>query len=299
MHNWDDARLFLAIARYGTSRKAARGLGLNQSTVSRRLGQLEREAGVALFERRSTGFELTEAGAEILSVAEEIEERFALLDRHVLGRDVRLSGHIRLSLPDFAVTPLSRTLTGFRRQYPEIELGVIVANDYVSLTHRQADIALRLGRRAPDHLVGRRIARAEVAVYAAPSYLEEHDDHSDLSALDWIRWEEPFRSIPPERWIDQHIPSARVAAQVNTSLAQLELTACGMGVAFQLCYSGDPDPRMVRIAHPADFGMSLWLLTHEDIRKTARIRAFMSFVGDALSAQRPLIEGQNAAPRAS
>jgi DNA-binding transcriptional LysR family regulator len=296
MNNWDDARLFLAIARNGTSRRAARSLGLNQSTVSRRLGQLEREAGVALFERRSTGFQLTDAGAEILSVAEDIEQKFALLDRHVLGRDVRLSGHIRISLPDFAVPPLSPILTGFCRLYPEIELGVIVDNDYVNLTHRQADVALRLGQRAPEHLVGRRIARVGVAVYAAPAYLQGREEISDLALQDWIRWEEPFRGIPPERWFDKHLPSASVCAVVNTSIAQQELLAAGIGVSFQLCYLGDPDPRMVRIAQPAEFGLSLWILTHEDLRKTARIRAFMDFVGDALAERRALIEGKSCEP---
>ncbi len=291
MKNWDDARIFLAIARQGTSRAAARQLGLNQSTVSRRVAQLEADAGVALFERRPSGLKLTEAGHETLALAQQVEETFALFDRKVGGRDVKLSGSIRLSLPDLGVSMVAPILAEFGARYPEIELEVIVENGYVSLTHRHADVVLRLGQRADEHLVGRRIGRAAVAVYASPEYMATVADPSDLSSMEWVRWEEPFRRIPPEVWFDTHTPSARVRAQINTSLAQLELIASGAGVAFQLCFLGDADPRLVRIAQPADFGLSIWLLTHEDLRATARIRAFMELVGDGLQALRARIEG--------
>jgi DNA-binding transcriptional LysR family regulator len=288
--NWDDLRLFLAVARSDTSRAAARSLGVNQSTVSRRVKQFERDVGVQLFDRRTVGLRLTEAGREMVASAERIEQDFALLDRKVLGRDVRLDGQIRVSLPDLMVTGLAPVLVEFGERYPTIEVEVSVDNSYVSLTHRAADVALRLVGAAPEHLVGRRIAGASLAIYGTPGYLEDHRDPPDLACLDWVGWEEPWRDVAPEQWLAANVPAERVRARVNTNLAHTELIASGLGVGFQFCYTGDSDSRLLRIGNPIDFGLSLWLLTHEDLRGTARIRAFMSFVGEALARQRGLME---------
>jgi DNA-binding transcriptional LysR family regulator len=193
-------------------------------------------------------------------------------------------------LPDFMVVPLAPLATEFGRRHPGITLELAVDNGYVSLTHREADIALRLGTSAPDHLVGRRIASAPAAVYAAPDYLARQAEPSDLATLDWLGWEEAWRGIPPERWIAEHVDPAQVRARVNTSFAHAELIAAGLGVGFLLCYNGDADPRLCRISEPFDFGLSLWLLTHQDLRNAGRIAALMGYLGDALMEQRHLIE---------
>ena len=197
--NWDDVRIFLAIARAGSSLGAAKTLGINQSTVSRRLKKLENDAGVALFERRPTGLLLTEAGREMREAAEEIEERFAVLGRQVLGRDVRLTGKIRLSLADFLMHTMGPILSEFGRHYPEIELEVSISNGLVNLGKREADVILRLAGSAPEHLVGRRIATVSLAVYASQAYLDKRGT-SDLSAQDWIRWDERWRGTSIDKW---------------------------------------------------------------------------------------------------
>jgi DNA-binding transcriptional LysR family regulator len=273
--------MFLAIARSGTTVAAARRLGVNQSTVSRRLKQLERDAGVALFERQRSGLQLTEAGREMVDAAEQIEERFAVLGRQVLGRDVRLTGTIRISIPDFMVATLCPILAAFGRRYPDIAQEVNIANANVSLGRREADVILRLGKSAPDHLVGRRVSAASAAVYGAPSYVEAVDC-SDLTRLDWIRWEEQWRQVPPEEWIERNVPPERIRARINNQAALTEMSAAGLGVGFQLCGMADSDPRLRRISDPFPFGLCLWLLTHEDLRRTARIAAFMTFVGNEL-----------------
>ena len=290
--NWDDIRLFLSVARSDTSREAATELGINQSTVSRRLKQLEQSTGAQLFDRRTVGLRLTDAGREMVGVAERIEEEFALLDRQVLGRDVRLSGRIRFSLPDMMMTAAAPILAEFGQRYPTIETEVSVENGFINLTHREADIALRLTSEAPEHLVGRRIASARIAVYGADDYLAAQPDRQDLVRLDWVRWDEPWRDVAPERWLTANIPAERIRARVNTNLAQTELIASGLGVGFQLCYSGDADSRLTRVGDAFDFGLAIWLLTHEDLRHTARISAFMTFVCESLSSQRGLIEAE-------
>jgi DNA-binding transcriptional LysR family regulator len=287
--NWDDLRVFLAMAHAGTTTDAADRLGINQSTVSRRLKQLEADAGVALFARRARGLMLTDAGKEMLEHAEDISSRFASLGRGLVGRDVKLAGTIRVSVGDFLVEPLTPAIAEFGRRYPDIVVEVAVSSDIVSLERSEADIIFRLSRDVPDHLFGRRIAKAGLAIYGTEAHLEQRD-RVGLEGLDWIRWAQRWAGIPPEVWIDANIPPGRCRARIDSGLAARELIAAGLGVGFQLCRTADLDPRLRRLSEPLDFGMSLWLLTHPDLRRTARIKAMMSFVGDALIAQRTRFE---------
>ncbi len=292
MKDWDDVRFFLAAARAGSSRAAARELGVNQSTMSRRLSQFEEEQGVRLFERRARGLDLTEAGQEIVNSAEEIEKRFAMLDRRILGRDTRLSGKIKVSVPDFIVAPIGPMLATFAARYPATQTELVVDNGMADLSQREADIVLRLAATPPEHLVGRRIAGAAAGAYGSTAYVTECTNPDDLASHDWIRWGEAWRRIPPERWVDENVPKANVRAIVNTNLALVELLAAGLGLGFQLHYTAEKDPRLKRMGPLFDFGLSLWLLTHEDIRRTARIATFMKFVGDELTAHRCEMEGR-------
>lgn len=292
MKDWDDVRYFLAAARAGSSRAAARELGVNQSTMSRRLSQFEEEQGVRLFERRARGLELTGAGQEIVSSAEEIEKRFAMLDRSILGRDTRLSGQIKVSVPDFMVARIGPMVATFARRYPATQTELVVDNGMADLSQREADVVVRLAAKPPEHLVGRRIAGAAAAAYGSVAYVSKCAKVDDLASHDWIRWGDAWRRIPPERWIDENVPKANVRAVVNANLAMVELAVAGLGLAFQLYYTAENDARLVRVGPPFDFGLSLWLLTHEDIRRTARIATFMKFMGDELAAHRCELEGR-------
>ncbi len=292
MQNWDDLRVFLAAARAGSARGAARELGVNQSTISRRIAQLEQSSGVRLFDRRPGGLVLTEAGDELLALSSEVEERIAAVDRRLQGRDVQLRGVVGLSLPDFGIEAAAPHLARFAALYPEIELEVMVENDFVSLTHREADLALRLAIDPPAQLVGRRVASVWAAIYGSEGYLEGCARPIDPATLDWVRWDEPWRRIPPERWIAEHVPPERIRARINSSQAHRELVAGGLGVGLLACYTADADPRLHRAAAPVDFGLGLWLLTHEDLRRTVRVRTLLRFLGDALAAERPRFQGE-------
>ncbi len=287
--NWDDIRIFLALAHAGTTTDAAARLEINQSTVSRRLKQLELAAGIALFERRSRGLLLTEAGREMLGHAEDIAARFASLRRGLIGRDVQLAGKIRVSVGDFLVEPLTPALAEFGIRYPDIEVDLAVTSETVSLERGEADVIFRLSEAPPSHLYGRRVAKAGLAVYGSHAQFEQLEELG-LAGLDWIRWADPWSGIPPERWIDANIPAERCRARIDSGIASRELVAAGLGVGFQLCRTADLDPRLRRLSEAFDFGMSLWLLTHRDLRRTARVAALMSFVGDALIAQRRSFE---------
>jgi len=287
--NWDDVRVFLAMAQAGTTTDAADRLGINQSTVSRRLKQLETDAGAALFERRSRGLVLTEAGREMLEHAEAIAARFDTLGRRLVGRDIQFAGTIRVSVGDFLVEPLTPPLAEFGLRYPDIEVQLTVSSELVNLGRQEADVIVRLSATAPEHLFGRRVAKAALAVYGSNAHFERLE-RVGLEGLDWIRWDHRWSGIPPERWIDANIPAERCRARIDSGLASRELVAAGLGVGFQLCRTADLDPRLYRLSEAFDFGMSLWLLTHPDLRRTARIAALMSFVGDALIEQRRSFE---------
>lgn len=292
MDNWDDLRLFLATARAGSSRQAGRELGINQSTVSRRIRKLEDHSGARLFDRRPGGLSLTEAGEELLALAGDVEDRIAVLDRRLQGRDETLRGQVRLSLPDMFVGEIAAPIARFGQRYPDIEVEVVTDNSNVRLTHREADLALRVAGTPPEQLIGRRIAPLQFAIYGARG--GDYPEAFDPSALPWVRWEERWDFFPTERWLEAHVAPEQVRARVNSSHAQAELVAAGVGVAWQPCYSADSDPRMVRLGEPTDFGLTLWLLTHEDLRKTARVMALMRFLGDALSAERERFLGARA-----
>lgn len=292
MHDWDDLRVFLATARSGSSRAAARELRLNQSTVSRRVSQLEDKLGVRLFDRRSSGLVLTVAGAELLDLALEVQERMDTLNRRLHGRDVALRGTVRLSLPDFAIGPVAAHLPGFAEQYPRIDVDLVVDNGFANLSHREADLVLRLASSPRPHLIGRRISPALLTVYGSATYLATRERPLDLTRLHWFRWDEPWAEVPTEQWITANVPADRIRGRINTSQAQAELLAAGRGVGFKLCFTGDADPRLQRAAPPMDFGMALWLLTHDDLKNTARVRALMRYLGDRLARDRPRFIGQ-------
>ena len=138
----------------------------------------------------------------------------------------------------------------------------------------------------------RRIGVLALAIYGSESYLQGRSRPIDPSAMDWVRWDETWRKIPPEAWIDANVAPEQIRARINTSFAMGELLAAGIGVGFHPCHLADPDPRFRRATPPFDFGLVLWLLTHEDLRNTARIRALMTHLGDELTAERARFAGE-------
>jgi DNA-binding transcriptional LysR family regulator len=168
----------------------------------------------------------------------------------------------------------------------------MVDNGFVRLTHREADPVLRVAGGAPAALVGRRIAPVKMSVYGSTARLRGRPLPLDVVSEPWVRWDQTWRMVAIEQWIEGNVPPEHVRARVNTSLGISALVATGVGVAFMPCYVGDADPRFQRAAPIMDFGLSLWLLTHEDLRYTARVRVLLRFIGDALSGERGRFEGE-------
>lgn len=280
--NWDDLRVFLAVARAGSLSGAARRLGVNHSTVFRRISGFEETLDVRLFERLPNGYALTPAGEETLRIAECIEADVATLDRTVTGQDLRLSGTVRITATDMlAFWLLPDHLRRFRSVYPGIELEIVVGNEALNLSRRETDIALRIGNTPPETLVGRRVGQLGFAVYGAPDYLAAHPE-TDLSQHHWIGLDNAH--APLTRRFEKFLPGVRPAVRSNSVACAVHSARAGLGLGVLPCAVADQNSGLVRFAEvPDSFNLDLWLLTHEDLRHTARIRAVLDYLTPALA----------------
>src|SRR5690554_1183536 len=223
--NWDDLRVFLAVARAGSLSGAARSLSVNHSRVFRRIAGLEEMLGVRLFERLPTGYALTPAGEETLGIVERIESDVATLDRTVTGQDLRLSGTVRITAPDMlALWLLPDHLRGFRVAHPGIEVEIVVGNEALNLSRRETDMALRISNTPPETLVGRRVGELAFAIYGAPDYCASRSG-VDLAEHDWIGFDSAH--APLTRQLEKLLPDMRPAVRTNSVACAVRLAKTG------------------------------------------------------------------------
>jgi len=290
MLDWDNVRVFLHVSRKGSIRAAAEVMGVNHATVSRRIARLEQQLGVRLFEKLPSGYQITSAGEEIISIAETMEQEALTMERQIYGRDTRLSGSLRVTMPEVLATHLMMPeLARFSEQYPGIALEIMTSYETLNLTKRQADIALRLCYGSPpEHLYGRKLVSVHRAVYASKKIVINQTENKHLR---WISKEDDGRV--PVWAVDAYKKCNQQHLVVNDTAVQLAAARHGMGVCINLCFIGDNDPELDRWppGYSSPYG-DLWILTHGDIRRTPRIKAFMKFATDAVLGKRNLFEGQ-------
>jgi len=291
--NWDDLRLVLAVAQEGTLSGAARHLRVTHSTVFRRLGAIEEGLGVRLFERFRDGYSPTPAGETVAAQAARFADDFVALERRLSGQDLRPSGTVRITTTDTISAMLMRHVPALRAAHPEILLEITVSNAMANLTRREADVALRPTPEPPEALVGRRIANIAHAVYGSPTYLSRHGG-GDPSNFEWIGLDDTLATTVIGRWMRENIRDAQIGLRVDSLPALKDAVCAGIGVALLPCYLGDEEVQLHRAAAAAgvDVRSALWLLTHSDLKRTARIRAVMDFLGSALGSERTLLEGR-------
>jgi DNA-binding transcriptional LysR family regulator len=287
--SWDDLRTALFLARGGSVRRTARALGVSHSTVLRRLAVLERSAGVRLFEPKLDGYELTPAGQDVFDTAEGLEDLVLALERRVTGRDLRLAGPVRVTLPDPFLPLLAPEIAKLGKAHPDIEVTLAVGTSYADLAHREADVAIRIANAPPLELVGNRVAVAGVAIYGAARYLAGRVT-SNLEALDWVGWEEGSE-MAFAQWMRANVPRARVGVRVTAGWALRDAVDAGAGVAILPCALGEIQPRWRRVRVVRDVAAPMWILTHKDLRATARVRAVRDFIAAAIARRRDVIEG--------
>jgi molybdate transport repressor ModE-like protein len=289
----EDLRLVHAIGTAGTLAGAARRLGVDHSTAFRRLGQLEQRLGARLFERARVGYTPTPAGEAAVVAAAELLDSLEKLEHRLAGEDLRPAGMVRVTTTDTLLDFLSPALAAFRSAHPEITLEVAAENAFLTLTKRDADIAVRPSLTVPEHLVGRRIAALATAPYASREYMARRSGTVDLREHHWIAPDENLRHLGSARWIARELPPARIVLKGTSLLALVAAARAGIGVAPIPCYLGDADRRLVRLAAPIpEMSSALWLLTHPDLRRVARVHAVMEFLAPLLGEKRGLLEGR-------
>lgn len=292
---WEDLRYLLAVAEGGSLAAAARALGVNHTTVLRRLNAFEARQGLRVFERLPSGYALTAAGEDLLADARDVAERVATLERRFAGRDLRLEGPVRITTTDtLMVSLLGRHLAGLHRAHPGIALEVVVSNALLDLTRRDADVAVRPAKHAPGALVGRRISAVAFAVYGARADRGARPAATDPAAAAWTAPDESLRDTAAARWMRAAVPPGGIALRADSLVSLREVAAAGLGLAVLPCYLGDLDARLAR-ARPQpvpEAETALWVVTHPDLRRTARVRAVLEFLSAALVRERELLEGR-------
>lgn len=290
---WDDLRLILALVTERTFSDAAFQLNMSYATVHRRLGQIEARIGVTLFNRSKTGNIPTLAGEELASVAEQIESQVQDVERRVVGRDLQPTGIVRVAtLDSLLVGVLSPIFVEFQKKHQDISLDVVVSNQRHSLSKREADIAIRPTAAPNEMLVGRKVAKLSYAVYGLTALVPTNCVAVDLRAFDWLGPGDTMIYPELEAWMGRHKLDTCCRYRINSVLAMHAAVRNGQGIAVLPCYLGDPDPYLSRITNTiSDFDVDLWLLTHRDLRKTARIRALLDFVAETIKPQRDLLGG--------
>ncbi len=293
---WDDLRLVKAIAEARGMPGAAAALGLNLSTVFRRLGQVEQALGATLFERRRAGYQLTPAGEEMTTLAAEIDEKVTAFARRVEGRAISPAGELRVATADSLLVHLLTPLFArFQDECPDIRLDVVIGNSALNLTKRDADVAIRATATPPENLVGRKVARIAWALYGrAAEFPEPGFDAAalDLAELTWVALGEELGDMAVVKFAIETARPEKLRYRANTVLGLAEAIEAGLGVGHLPCFVGDVRPALVRLTRPvAAFASDLWLLTHPDLRQSPRVRAFLDVMARELTRAKPLLEG--------
>ena len=284
--NWDDLRYFLALCRDGSVSRAGQTLGVTHTTVARRIQVLESALKTRLFDRTPDGYALTQAAEAMFDDALRIEARVHAIERDIVGRDLDLSGPLNVTTPyDFANAILLPGLKRFREQYPRIDLTLSTTTSFVDLAAREADIAVRLTAKPPEHLVGRRVLPLRHGIYATRAYLKRAGDNPALILF--------TRGDERPDWVRQHFPEAPVAMRTD-NVASMRAAVCeGLGIARVPCFIGDADRKLCRLdleMPPSDWG--IWILNHVDLRSTARVRVAREFLAETILDKQALILGE-------
>jgi len=286
--NWDDMRLFLAVARTGSISGGARQLGVQHSTVSRRMRQLEQKLGARLIERKKSGYELTPAGEKVKQAALRIESEVISVDDTLLGKDTNLVGPLKVTaINNMASSVLMPMFAAFSKQHSQVDLHIIVSNIDASLPEREADIAIRLTNSPTDTLIGKRMVTVASTIYGSRDYLKQ------LKKLGTEpKWIGVNCCSFHKSWTKQYCTEQAFDFYSDDTLLTLSAIREGLGVSFLPCFMGDSDPLLERYADPDPaHNLGLWILLHPDLKHTARVMAFRNHMIKSINEKKDLFEG--------
>jgi DNA-binding transcriptional LysR family regulator len=291
--DWDDLRFFLAVARVGRLTVAARRLGADHATVSRRITALEESLKAKLFERRPQGYALTEHGERLLGKAEAIETQALAVSSEIGGADLALSGTVRIGAPDgFGTMFLAPRAAALAAQYPDLEIQLIAMPRLLSLSKREADVAISLAPPKEGKIVARRLTDYRLGLYSTADYLARSAPVSradDLHEHQVIGYIDDLIFTPELDYLDEVSKGLRARLQSSNLVAQMNATVAGAGVCVLPHFMAATEPRLVPVLpETVSITRSFWLIVHADLKDIARIRATMDFMVREVKAARGL-----------
>lgn len=289
--DWNDLKFFLEVARTGSLTKAAASLHTSQSTVARRVMELEESLGARLFERHQTGYVLTDEGQEILRRAEDAEEGMLAVERSAVGFNAKVTGTVRLATSENIATDLViPAMPSLVACHPELRLEIVSDTRTVALGRREADLALRLVRPTSGNLKLRRLGRMSYAVYAARDYIERHPQSGTdpFAGRAVISWDEAHSHLPAARWMAENASRATTVMLASSLPMQIAAVKAGLGLAILPDFLATA-PHLLKVV-PSDqlFDNSLWLVMHADLSASSRVRAVADFLAGVV-AENPIL----------
>jgi DNA-binding transcriptional LysR family regulator len=294
MFDWNDLKYFLAVARHGSTIAAGKALRTSQSTVHRRLSELEAKIGRELAARQTTGYRLTEFGEKLLPLAERVEAAITDLEQCVTGEVRDEAGIIRMTCPEPIIPRLLPIIEQFHARHPAIRVEFVTSDRYLDLLKGEADVALRSGD-TEDELIGRKIADSIWAVYASRDYIDRHgkpERIEDLGQHRLVSLDEAMSKHRLNAWISNVAPNATIAARNNSILGLMQAVKSGLGVSALPTPMADEQPDLVRVLGPVpELSRSWRLLTHPDLRRTKRVSLFFDFIVEQREALKPVLTG--------
>jgi DNA-binding transcriptional LysR family regulator len=291
---WDDVRFFLAVARAGSLSGAARVLGVGHVTAGRRIAQLEKRLGVTLLNRTPDGFTATSAGEAILRQCVAMENAALDVERIAAGRDTLVKGSVRVTTTEaLAYQVVAPAIAALRRAHPELQVDLVTGVRSLDIARRDADLAIRLARPSASDLVCRKLGEMGFSLYASQRYLARSgtpERGRGLAGYDLITFTGAPAAASPF-FMGESLEGARIALRCDNPLIQRRAAANEAGIVELACFLGDSSPDLVRIwPHEPPARRTAWLIIHQDMRRSARIKAVSGAIGDAFRRQRKILE---------
>lgn len=279
--NWDDARIFLAIAREGTLSSASKALKLGIATTSRRLERLEDALGIRLFTRDQLGFKLTDEGSALISHAEALEQAGYAFGTATRGNNESVMGHVRLAtaqgLADYLIIP---ALPALMESHPNLTIEIVTSVSTVNLHRRDADMALRMVRPERGNVSIRRLGELGFGLYASKHYLQRktsYDPSSTFEHDDFIGWSETQQHLPAAQWLERTLRGKPCRLTTTSMSAQISAVEAGIGMSV-LPHFIAQQKDLVCVESDIGCNQPIWLAIHSDLAQSRRIRVVAEFL---------------------
>ncbi len=295
--DWGVLKDFIAVAETGSLSKAARRLRVSQPTLSRRIAGLEEQLKGVLFQRTPKGLLLTEAGESVLAGARRVEEEALAIERQADAAQQKLTGTVRISVTEgLGAVWLPAQVAAFHETYPGVCVEILVDNRAANLVRREADIALRMFRPDQPDLIAKRIGEVLMGLYGAERYFARHGKPARVAHLKrhyLVGFDETMvHNNAAVQRLETYFTPERIVHRSSSFIGQLNATRAGIGLGVHDCYLAAQNPELERL-FPREFNhsMEVWLVTHSDMRRSARIRAVYDFIAEAFVRDRKILEG--------